>query len=387
MFFICSSLMVCCVMDILRDREPPGPIKGPIKGRGAVSNHSGRFERERSESVDDGWDLDDRDLPPLRTQVTDETPRSIIARNTSPDIPFDRSINPYKGCEHGCVYCFARPTHAYMGLSPGLDFESRLFAKPTAPALLERELSKPGYKPRTLHLGTNTDPYQPIEKTRRITRGILKVLDAFNHPVSITTKSALICRDLDILGPMAARGLFSANVSVTTLDRRLARALEPRAPTPERRLETIRALSNAGIPTSVMAAPMIPVLNDCELEAILENAADAGASAAGYILLRLPLEIKDLFTEWLDTHAPDKAAHVLSQMRDARSGVLYEQDFGTRMTGSGERAKLLSKRFNLACRRLGLKPARGDGYQMDATLFRVPRRTLHPLAGDQLRLF
>ncbi len=382
-------------MEILTDQGRAGEDpdragqKGllPQKGRGAVSNRSGRFKREKAEPVDDGWDLEDTDLPPLRTHVTDETPRVIIARNTSPDIPFDRSINPYKGCEHGCVYCYARPTHAYMGLSPGLDFESRLFAKPTAPALLERELSKPGYKPRTLHLGTNTDPYQLIEKNRRITRGILKVLAAFNHPVSITTKSALICRDLDILGPMAAQGLFSASISLTTLDRRLARALEPRAPTPGRRLQTIRALSGAGIPTAVMAAPMIPVLNDSELETILERAAEAGASAAGYILLRLPLEIKDLFAEWLDTHAPDKAAHVLSQMRDARSGVLYEQDFGTRMTGSGERAKLLSKRFDLACRRFGLKPARGDGYQLDAAQFRVPRRTLHPLAGDQFRLF
>jgi DNA repair photolyase len=368
-------------------KEQPGPVRGPLKGRGAVSNRTGRFESETSEPVDDGWDMDDSDLPPLRTHVTDETPRSIIARNTSPDIPFDRSINPYKGCEHGCVYCFARPTHAYMGLSPGIDFESRLFAKPTAPALLERELSKPGYKPRTLHLGTNTDPYQPIEKTRRITRDLLKVLAAFNHPVAITTKSALICRDLDILGPMAARGLFSAAISVTTLDRRLARALEPRAPTPGRRLQTIRALTMAGIPTAVMAAPMIPVLNDCELETILQRAAEAGASAAGYILLRLPLEIKDLFAEWLDTHAPDKATHVLSQMRDARSNVLYENDFGTRMTGSGERAKLLEKRFNLACRRFGLKPARGEDYPLDASQFQAPSKMLYPLAGDQLRLF
>ncbi|NQV84386.1 MAG: PA0069 family radical SAM protein [Rhodospirillales bacterium] len=359
----------------------------PQKGRGAVSNRSGRFEAFAGEAVDDGWNLIDEDLPPLRTHVTIETPRTIIVRNTSPDIPFDRSINPYKGCEHGCVYCFARPTHAYMWLSPGLDFESRLFAKPTAPALLERELSKPGYKPRTLHMGTNTDPYQPIEKTRRITRGVLKVLSAFNHPVSITTKSALVCRDLDILGPMAARGLVSVGISVTTLDRRLARALEPRAPTPGRRLDAIRTLSAAGVPTAVMAAPMIPVLNDAELETILERAAAAGASSAGYVLLRLPLEIKDLFTEWLAAHVPDQAAHVLSQMRDARSGAMYEQDFGTRMTGSGERAKLLAKRFDLACRRLGLKAVRGSAYQMDATQFKVPAAKLYPLAGDQLELF
>jgi DNA repair photolyase len=357
------------------------------KGRGAVSNRSGRFERETLNAVDDGWGRVDGDLPPLRTHVTIETPRTIISRNTSPDIPFDRAINPYKGCEHGCVYCFARPSHAYMGLSPGLDFESRLFAKPTAPVLLERELSKPGYRPRTLHLGSNTDPYQPIEKSRRITRDLLKVLSAFNHPVSITTKSALICRDLDILAPMAARGLVSVAISLTTLDRRLARALEPRAPTPQRRLDAMAALSRAGVPTTVMAAPMIPVLNDCELESILERAADAGATAAGYILLRLPLEIKDLFAEWLDAHVPDQAAHVLSQIREARSGVLYESDFGTRMTGSGVRAKLLSKRFDLVCRRLNLKPARGDDYQMDATQFRQPAARLYPLVGEQLRLF
>ncbi|MBT3307574.1 MAG: PA0069 family radical SAM protein, partial [Alphaproteobacteria bacterium] len=345
------------------------------------------FEPLEGEAVEDGWNGVDDDLPPLRTQVTIETPRTIIARNTSPDIPFDRSVNPYKGCEHGCVYCFARPTHAYMGLSPGLDFESRLFAKPTAPALLERELSKPGYRPRTLHMGTNTDPYQPIEKTQAITRGVLKVLSAFNHPVSITTKSALVCRDLDILRPMARRGLVSVGISVTTLDRQLARALEPRAPTPGRRLDALRTLSSAGVPTAVMAAPMIPVLNDAELENILERATEAGASAAGYVLLRLPMEIKDLFAEWLDAHAPDQAAHVLSQMREARSGALYEQDFGTRMTGSGERAKLLAKRFDLACRRLDLRPVRGGGYQMDTSQFRVPSRQLYPLAGDQLRLF
>ncbi len=352
-----------------------------------MTNRCGRFEPETVEPIDDGWELDDSDPSPLHTEVTDETPRTIIARNTSPDIPFDRSINPYRGCEHGCVYCFARPTHAYLGLSPGLDFERRLFAKPTPPALLDRELSKPGYKPRTVHLGANTDPYQPIEKTRRISRGVLKVLAAFNHPLSITTKSALICRDLDILGPMAERGLLSVAISVTTLERRLARALKPRAPTPERRLETIRAISGAGVPVAVMVAPMIPVLNDAELEGIMKRAAETGASAAGYILLRLPLEIKDLFAEWLDAHAPDKAAHVLSQMRDARSGVLYERDFGTRMTGSGERAKLLKRRFDLACVRLSLTPARGEGYQMDASQFRQPAGALHPLAGNQLRLF
>lgn len=364
------------------EMSSPLPPSVPVKGRGAVSNRSGRFEAEERETVDDGWDLDDSDLPPLRTQVTVETPRTIIARNTSPDIPFDRSINPYKGCEHGCVYCFARPTHAYMGLSPGLDFESRLFAKPDAPKLLEKELSKPGYTPRTLHLGSNTDPYQPIEKKLRITRGVLEVLSAFNHPVSITTKSAMVCRDIDVLAPMAAKGLVSAAISVTSLDNKLARALEPRAPRPAKRLDAIGTLADAGIPVAVMVAPMIPVLNDAEMERIMERAADKGAVAAGYILLRLPLEIKDLFAEWLDAHFPDKATHVLSQVTETRGGALYVSEFHTRMTGSGSRAELLSQRFEMACRRLGLKPARGDGYQMDASKFKPPVKP-----GDQLSFF
>ena len=358
----------------------------PVKGRGAVSNTTGRFEAHDREAADDGWDLDDTDVAPLRTQVTMETPRTIIARNTSPDIPFDRSINPYKGCEHGCVYCFARPTHAYMGLSPGLDFESRLFAKPNAPELLERELSNPSYTPRTMHLGSNTDPYQPIEKKHRITPGILEVLSAFNHPVSITTKSSLVCRDIDLLAPMAAKGLVNVAISVTSLDNKLARALEPRAPTPQKRLDAMAALSVAGIPVAVMAAPMILVLNDAELEAILEGAAEHGALAAGYILLRLPLEIKDLFAEWLDAHAPDMAAHVLSQVSETRSGAMYVSDFHTRMTGSGQRAALLADRFALACKRLRLNQARGDGYQMDASQFRPPANLLHPKRGDQLNL-
>ena len=368
---------------------------GPNKGRGAVSNRSGRFEALAVEAVDDGWNLDesgdggwdDGGPPPLRTTVTFETPRTIISRNTSPDIPYDQSINPYKGCEHGCVYCYARPSHAFMGLSPGLDFESKLFAKPDAAALLERELSKPGYRPRVINLGANTDPYQPIERGHRITRQILEVLSAFNHPVSIVTKSNLILRDLDILAPMAAKGLAAAAVSVTTLKNRLARALEPRAPRPDKRLDAIEALALAGIPVTVMAAPMIPVLNDPELEAILERARDRGATTAGTILLRLPLEIKDLFSEWLDAHAPDMAAHVLSQMRESRDGNLYVADFATRMTGTGPRAELLAKRFDLACRRLGLNKVRGAIGGMETSLFRPPPRMLYPRPGDQLRLF
>ena len=293
----------------------------PVKGRGAVSNPAGRFEAESRHAVDDGWDLDE-DLPPLRTTVTEDTCRTVISWNDSPDLGFDRSINPYRGCEHGCVYCYARPTHAFLGLSPGLDFETRLFAKSDAPALLENELRKPSYRCRTIMLGANTDPYQPIERQHMITRRILEVLAAHNHPVAIATKSALVRRDIDILAPMAAKGLASVGVSITTLDRGLARTLEPRAATPARRLETIRVLSDAGIPTRVMAAPMIPFLNDAELERILEAAAGAGAVGANYILLRLPLELKGLFTEWLETHAPGKASHVLNRLRESRDGML-----------------------------------------------------------------
>jgi len=357
------------------------PTAMPTKGRGAATNRSGRFERETREAVDDGWDLDDNDLPPLRTTVTIERPKTIIARNDSPDIPFDRSINPYKGCEHGCVYCYARPSHAYMGLSPGLDFESRLFAKPDAAQLLERELSKPGYKPATMALGANTDPYQPIERRHKITRAVLEVLARFNHPVAITTKSTLVCRDIDILAPMAAKGLAAVGVSICTLDGQVARTLEPRAPRPEKRLETIAALSAAGIPVAVMVAPMIPVLTDSQMERVLERAARAGAVAAAYILLRLPLEVKELFAEWLDAHAPDMAKHVLNQVRDSRGGALNVSEFGTRMTGSGERAELLAQRFERACARFGLNQERATGFDLDTSRFRPP-----PRPGDQLSL-
>jgi DNA repair photolyase len=313
--------------------------------------------------------------------VTLEKPRTVISRNTSPDVPFDRSINPYRGCEHGCVYCFARPAHAYMGLSPGLDFESRLFAKPDAAVVLERELRQPGYTPRTIMLGANTDPYQPIERNLEITRRILQVLDAFNHPVAIATKSALVTRDLDIIGPMAARRLASVGISVTTLDTDLARRMEPRAASPMRRLATIARLAEAGVPVTVLAAPMIPALNDAELERILEAAAGAGAGAASYILLRLPLELKDLFSQWLEAHAPGRARHVLNNLRQSRDGNLYVAGYGERMRGSGHFADLLEQRFTLACRRLGLSAARPAEFNLDATIFKPP-----PKAGQQLRL-
>ncbi|CAN0457970.1 unnamed protein product, partial [Discosporangium mesarthrocarpum] len=301
------------------------------------------------------------------------------ARNTSPDVPFDRSINPYRGCEHGCVYCFARPTHAFLGLSPGLDFESRLFYKPDAAALLEKELRKKSYKCDVMAMGTNTDPYQPIERDYQLTRRILEVLAAHNHPVGIVTKSSLIARDIDILGPMAEKKLAQVCLSVTTLDRDLSRKLEPRAPTPQRRLDTIRALVDAGIPCGVMAAPMIPVLTDPELESILEAAKDAGAHMAGYVLLRLPLEIKDLFREWLDAHAPLKADHVMNAVKEAGGGQIYDPTYGVRQRGTGVYADLLLQRFEKACRRLGLNERK---YRLDRTQFRPP-----PRAGDQMGLF
>jgi len=367
-------------------RIPPDPTDEtlpdlPVKGRGAVSNRVSRYFREERAREADGWDTpEDADLPPLRTTVTIDTTKTIIARNQSPDIPFDRSINPYRGCEHGCIYCFARPTHAYLGLSPGLDFESRLFAKPEAAKLLEAELRKPGYKPAVIAMGTNTDPYQPIEREYKITRGILEVLRAFNHPVGIVTKSALIQRDIDILAPMAEKHLAHAFVSISTLDRELARKMDPRAPTPSRRLETIRALASAGIPVGVMSAPMIPALNDQEMERVLEAAVEAGATAASYTILRLPLEIKDLFTEWLEAHAPGRTQHVLELIRGVRGGELYDSAWGKRMRGEGPYAELLRRRFQLARKRLGLDAYKAR-WELDLTLFKPP-----PKAGDQLSL-
>jgi DNA repair photolyase len=346
------------------------------KGRGAVSNRPGRYEPGDRPLEDDGWDSvqkDEAEAPPLRTTVQPDTSKTVIAWNESPDLGFDRSINPYRGCEHGCIYCFARPTHAYLGLSPGLDFETRLFAKHDAASILARELAKPGYKPAPIGIGTNTDPYQPIERELGIMRQVLEVLDRFNHPVTIVTKSALILRDLDILSRMAQRGLVEATVSVTTLDPELARKLEPRAPTPPRRLATIEALAAAGISTGVLAAPMIPALNDQELEAILAAAAERGVGRAGYVLLRLPLEIADLFREWLEAHVPDRAEHVLSLMRDTREGKLYKSQWGTRMRGTGPYADLLRQRYRIAMRKLGLAKRGGGAIGLRSDLFAVPK--------------
>jgi DNA repair photolyase len=348
------------------------------KGRGTLSNVSGRFESEHRVLIDDGWGTLDEEAPALKTTVGIDATRTIIARNDSPDLSFDRSINPYRGCEHGCVYCFARPTHAYLGLSPGQDFESRLFAKPKAARLLADELRKPGYRVRTMALGTNTDPYQPIDERYQLTREVLKVLRDFNHPVGIVTKSNRILRDLDILSEMAAKKLAHVALSVTTLDRKLARAMEPRAPTPERRIEAIEELVKAGVPTSVMAAPMIPALNDHEMESILERARMAGATHAGYVLLRLPLEIKDLFREWLEAHQPGRSAHVMSLIRSMRGGKDYDAEWGKRMKGTGVYADLMAKRFKLACERLGLNK---EWSPLRVDLFKTPPKT-----GDQMQL-
>ncbi|KEC72760.1 UNVERIFIED_ORG: DNA repair photolyase [Rhizobium esperanzae] len=323
------------------------------RGRGAGLNPTGRFEALQRETFDDGWQTLE-ELPPFKTEVQIEKPRTVITRNESPDVAFDRSINPYRGCEHGCIYCFARPTHAYMGLSAGLDFETKLFAKPDAAKLLERELAKPGYKVRAIAIGTNTDPYQPVEKEWRIMRGILEVLNKANHPVSIVTKSAMILRDLDILQEMAAKNLVRVGISVTTLDRKLARTMEPRAATPPRRLETIHTLSEAGIQTAVMAAPLIPALNDHELERILESAKAAGAVEASYVILRLPLEVSPLFRDWLLQHYPDRYRHVMSLVRSMRGGKDYDAEFGKRMKGAGPYAWQIARRFEMAARRFSL---------------------------------
>ncbi|MFC3208822.1 PA0069 family radical SAM protein [Aquamicrobium soli] len=323
------------------------------RGRAAGINPSGRFEPVSRHVFDDGWDSIE-ELPPFKTEVQVEKPRTIITRNTSPDISFDRSINPYRGCEHGCVYCFARPTHSYMGLSPGLDFESKLFAKPDAARLLDKELSKEGYQPRTIAIGTNTDPYQPIEKRYRIMREILEVLEARGHPVGIVTKSALVTRDIDILSRMAERGLAKVALSVTTMDRMLARTMEPRASTPTKRLEAIRQLSDAGIPASVMVAPIIPSLTDAEMERILDSARAAGAREAGYVVLRLPLEVSPIFKDWLLRHYPDRYRHVMSLIRSMRDGKDYDSEWGKRMKGAGPYAWQIGRRFELTARRLGL---------------------------------
>ena len=352
--------------------------RGARKARGAGLNMAGRFERHERVAVDDGWDLDE-DIAPTRTEVAIERPRSIIARNQSPDIPFDRSINPYRGCEHGCIYCFARPTHSFLGLSPGLDFETRLTAKPEAARVLRAELSRPGYRPAVMAMGTNTDPYQPLEKKFGITREILGVLRDFNHPVSILTKGALIERDADILAGMAAAGLATAGLSVTTLDRRLARTLEPRAAAPERRLLALRRLAEAGIPTRVSVAPIIPGLNDHEIEAILAAARDVGVTGAGYVVLRLPREVGPLFRDWLAEHAPGRAAKVMAHVRELHGGREYDPQWGRRMKGEGPVAALIGRRFAAAVRRLGLDT---PFPRLRTDLFRVPRT-----GPEQLSLF
>jgi DNA repair photolyase len=325
------------------------------KGRGAVSNHGSRFDTCQLVPVDDGWSQGQQEdsAEPVRTTVCRDTARTIITRNQSPDVPFELSVNPYRGCEHGCAYCFARPSHAYLGLSPGLDFETRLFCKPEAGELLKAELARRGYRCRPIAVGINTDGWQPVERRLKITRQVLQVLHDCQHPFSVVTKSALIERDIDILAPMAQRGLVHVAVSITTLERDLARFMEPRAAVPQRRLKTIRALADAGVPVSVLVAPLIPVLTDGELETILGRARDAGASDAGYILLRLPHEIKDLFREWLDAHRPGVAEHVFRRIHEAHGGKAYDAVFGTRMTGTGSYAELLSRRFEVAKKRLG----------------------------------
>ncbi|WP_040940263.1 PA0069 family radical SAM protein [Xanthomonas campestris] len=344
-----------------------------IKGRGATGHLPGRFEVTTPQAVDDGWHVDDSDefaAPALRTQVTDETARSIISRNQSPDIGFSQSVNPYRGCEHGCSYCFARPSHAYLNLSPGLDFETRLFAKANAPELLRRELARPSYVPSPIALGINTDAYQPIERKRGLTRQLIEVLWEARHPFTLITKSALVTRDLDLLAPLARARLVNVHFSVTTLDPHLSARLEPRASAPHARLRAMRSLHEAGVPVGVMAAPVIPWINDHELEAILQAAADAGASSAGYVLLRLPHEVAPLFREWLQTHHPQRAEHVMSTIAQLRGGKDYDSTFGTRMRGQGVYADLLARRFALAHRRAGFDTRRPP--PLDTEQFRRP---------------
>lgn len=338
------------------------------RGRGVLTNATGRFEREVREDVDDGWD-NLATLDAFKTHVQDETARTIITTNDSPDISFDQSINPYRGCEHGCTYCYARPSHAYLGHSPGLDFETKLYAKVNAAEVLERTLAHPRYDVKTIALGSNTDPYQPIERERRITRSILEVLSRANHPVGIVTKSALVVRDLDILGPMAERGLVKVALSVTTLDRKTARAMEPRAATPMRRLEAMRQLSDAGVPVAVMVAPVVPGLTDPEIEQILAAAKEAGAAQAGYVMLRLPLELKALFREWLASAFPDRADRVISLLQSMHGGRDYVAEFGHRQKGSGPYAEQIGLRFRLATRRLELNTRREE---LRADLFKRP---------------
>ena len=370
-------------------REPveEQPLLGPLppvgrKGRGAVSNLQGRYELKGRERFDDGWDEEEEDAPQLKTVVTDEVAKSILTRNASPDIPFNVSLNPYRGCEHGCIYCFARPTHSYLGLSPGLDFESRLFAKVNAPELLRRELARPGYVPENIALGVNTDAYQPCERELKITRRVLEVLYECRHPVGLISKSSLMERDIDILAPMAEQRLACAAVTLTTLDPRISRTLEPRAAAPERRLRTIRTLSEAGIPVSVSVAPIIPFVTEPEIERILEAAFDAGATGAHYVVLRLPHEVNPLFQEWLQAHFPDRAQRVMNRIRDMRGGKDYDSDFSTRMAGEGVWADLIRQRFYKTVERLGMTELRGRFGRLDTSQFRRPL-IVPPAAGKQ----
>jgi len=351
------------------------------KGRGALSNPEGRFESIRKEGTDDGWDTPpdpEDELPPIETIVKVDPARTIISRNQSPDIPFSQSINPYKGCEHGCIYCYARPSHSYLNLSPGLDFETKLFYKADAARLLDQELRRPSYRVQSITLGANTDPYQPIEKKLKVTRSILETLQRFNHPFTIITKSTLVTRDIDILAEMAKLHLVVVMVTITTLDNDLKRHLEPRAGSPSGRLRAIQQLAEAGVPVGVMTAPIIPVVNDAEMESILEKAAAAGAAGAGYVLLRLPYELKDLFKEWLAEHYPLKAEHVMSIIRQSRDGKEYDSGFGTRMRGTGQFADLIAQRFALATKRLNL--GFGSRMRLDTAHFKVPPE------GGQLEL-
>jgi DNA repair photolyase len=349
-----------------------------VLGRAAGSNDAGRFERHAHVAEDDGWAREEV-LPVLRTSTSIEVPRKVITYNRSPDLPFDRSINPYRGCEHGCVYCFARPSHAYLGLSPGLDFETQLIARPEAPEVLARELRAKRYEVAPIAIGTNTDPYQPIEKTHGIMRDCLEVLSEFNHPVAIVTKGSLIERDIDILSNMAGRGLAAVGISVTTLDTRLSRLMEPRAPAPQRRLQVIRKLSEAGVPVRIMASPMIPALTDRELEAILTAGRNAGARHASWIMLRLPREVSPLVQEWLATHYPDRAERIMARLRDMHGGKEYDAGWHKRMRGEGPYAQMVAQRFDLAVKRLGLTRA---GVPLRCDLFRPPSEK-----GDQLSLF
>ncbi|AQG99363.1 radical SAM protein [Burkholderia sp. KK1] len=372
------------------DREFPVAPPAPLKGRGAVTNIQGRYEKDERERVDDGWlhagDSDEEGAPPLRTQVFEERAKSILTRNSSPDIPFSVSLNPYRGCEHGCIYCFARPTHSYLGLSPGLDFESRIYAKINAPELLERELAKPNYEPEPIALGVNTDAYQPVERELQITRRVIQTLHDCGHPFAAITKSSLIERDIDLLAPMAERGQVMAAITVTTLDAEIARTLEPRAATPSRRLRTIRTLAEAGIPVGVSIAPVIPFVTEPDMERVLEACAEAGATSASYIVLRLPWEVAPLFKDWLAAHFPDRADRVMSRVRDMRGGKDYDSNFSTRMKGEGLWADMLKQRFQKATKRLGLN-ARQRGI-LDMSEFRQPdTRVAPPPANPQFDLF